>query len=106
MTLDKTAGSTQENCDVCGILAIVTLTSSGLGPASIVRCKNCLEKGAEPFGLAAIFFGNYGLSEANYMKTKLTWADEIYLSILEASEKYPKEFSEIYETFLDEIRNP
>ena len=95
-----------ENCDVCGRPDKLKVTGSALGSASIARCKICWNKGAEPFGLAAVFFGRYGDFEVSEIKNRLTWKEAGYLSVFDASKKYPEEFSELYEGFLEIIRNP
>jgi len=101
MTDEKISEPNKDECNVCGTLAIVTLTGSGLGPTSIVRCETCLKKGAEPFGLAAVFFGNNGMHAADFMKVKETWKDGAYLTIFEAIKKYPEELGELYRDFLE-----
>ena len=96
----------ERNCDVCGRFEVLEITGSAIAPASIARCKICLNKGAESFGLAAVFFGRYGGDEIEEIKNRSTWKDGTYLSILEASKKYTNEFSDLFEEFLDTIRNP
>ena len=104
--MECSMSSTEQNCDVCGQTEFLETTGSALGPASISRCNMCLTKGAEPFGLAAVFFGRNGEYDAEAVKNQLTWKDGEYLSILDASKQYSKEFSKLFEVFLENIRNP
>ncbi len=38
------------NCEVCGVKSDVFVKSSALGPFSFAYCKDCLQKGLEPYG--------------------------------------------------------
>lgn len=47
-------------CDVCGNKTKVVVASSGYGPISHAYCKDCCEKGLEPYGTMVAYISGAG----------------------------------------------
>lgn len=53
-------------CDVCGRETDIVVAASSCGPVSLGYCKNCLERGLEPYGFLV-----------NYIAMAGDWPDDI-----------------------------
>lgn len=53
-------------CEVCGVEQAEGVFSSRVAPVSSAYCRNCLEKGAEPYGILVIHIAHLMLWEPEY----------------------------------------
>ncbi len=56
----------KKRCDVCGVEQAEGVFSSRIAPVSSVYCRDCLEKGAEPYGILVIHVAHLLLSDPGY----------------------------------------